>query len=563
MDGERKETWKFVISVDIQLTDGGAARYVRYVFYHSAVYIPFCFAICCCLYTHTHTAPPCATTGFSSQERKIRGITHPSREMYAKDNHATSGSHFNLSVGTVFLSKYQVIQVAGTGNFAKVYECVNVHTKERVAVKVLKKGYERDADFECDVLKGIARCDPNDEEGVVKLVERTVYQNLAVIVFKLKGAPLRNARLPMSESDIKQVVQDVGDALSFLHFRVKAVHTDLKPENILAELHGSRKWALCDLGSASFYKDGQLDRDLITTRPYRAPEVVLNRGWCFPSDTWSLGCILYELRTGKKLFDCHTDADHLRMMEDRLGTIPSHLRGASRVAQNFASRPARTVADEFRHEPEFLSLLMSLLDYDPTKRIRCDAIRSHPYMAASSSRPSSVPSTPTSSAPSSARDSHVKLDMMMRGLSTNDENAHGKKPFPHPLAAPPQAPFTFGPSASANGATVRPPLNNYTTTSSAAYGSKGHLGPFTAPLAAMVAAKRRSADIYADDIPMSERPATRPYASNSAPASASNSPVRLGSHSAHNSPRLVSPAYVAPGAAPGASRPLSYRLTYL
>jgi serine/threonine protein kinase len=509
-----------------------------------------------------------AHTQHTTQQQSLSRDEHHSL-MYAKDNHATAGAHFNLSIGTVFLNKYQVVQVAGTGNFARVYECVDITTTQRVAVKVLKKGYERDADFECDVLKGIGRSDPNDAEGIVKLVERTTSQGLAVIVFKLKGAPLRNARIPMSDPDAKQVLQDVADALAFLHFRVKAVHTDLKPENILAELssvstpNGFRKWCICDFGSASFYKDGQLDRDLITTRPYRAPEVVLNRGWSYPSDTWSLGCILYELRTGKKLFDCHTDADHIKMMEDRLGAVPSSMRGAMRVPQSFSARPPRTVMDEFRNEPEFLSLLMSMLDYDPVKRIRCDAIRSHPFMTSSNGSSaystSSVPAAPLSGRTSS----YQNLDNMMRNMQPiSDENADfgTKKSFPPVLSAPPpQSAFTFAPSSAANGGTVRSGLGMYTTSNSAAYGGKGP-STFAAPLAAV---KRRAAgDIYADAIPMSERTSARPYAAaTSAPTSAANSPVRLGSRSAQNSPRLISPAYPASNAA--TNRPLSYRLTYL
>lgn len=327
--------------------------------------------------------------------------------MFTQNNHATPGSHVALASGTVFLNKYQVVQQAGTGNFARVFECINIHTKERVAVKILKKGYERDADFECDVLKGVSRHDPNDESGIVRLIERTEWNGQAVIVFKLKGAPLRNVRMPLAEASLKEITADVATALGFLHFVVKAVHTDLKPENVLAELSETtkgRKWVVCDLGSASFYKEGQLDRDLITTRPYRAPEVVLNRGWSFPSDAWSLGCILYELRTGKKLFDCHTDGDHLRMMEERLGPIPSVLKGNVRVPTSFSR--CQTIHQEFRSEPLFLSLLAALLEYDPSRRMRCDNVTKHEYY------------TTTKSSAASAQ----RLDGGMQGLSVNDEN---------------------------------------------------------------------------------------------------------------------------------------------
>lgn len=436
------------------------------------------------------------------------------------------------------MGKYQVIQVAGTGNFAKVYECTNAQSGERVAIKILKKGYERDADFECDVLKGIGKCDPHDKEGIVKLVERATYQGLAIIVFKLKGAPLRSLRMPVQPNELKQAAKDIANALAFLHFRVKAVHTDLKPENVLAELPGQagdRQWALCDLGSASFYKDGQLDRDLITTRPYRAPEVVLNRGWSFPADAWSLGCILYELKTGKKLFDCHNDGDHLRMMEDRLGAIPASMRGATRVPQAFALRPPTLIAEEFRHEPEFASLLLGLLEFEPSKRMRCDVVATHPFITSATTR--SAPPT----------DSVDKLNAMMRGLSTgNDENAGyrvaTKKPIAAPLPPAAQAPFTFGPSGLNGG--VRP---------GQALGAMGssRANYVAAPLAG---AKRHSMpDSYYDElIPMKER------LPSSLPTSANNSPKRLGSISAHNSPRLVSPAYPTMQ-----QRPLSHRLTYL
>jgi serine/threonine protein kinase len=38
--------------------------------------------------------------------------------------------------------------------------------------------------------------------------------------------------------------------------------------------------------------------DIITTRTYRAPEVILTQDWSYPTDVWSVGCVLAELFLG-------------------------------------------------------------------------------------------------------------------------------------------------------------------------------------------------------------------------------------------------------------------------
>ena len=43
----------------------------------------------------------------------------------------------------------------------------------------------------------------------------------------------------------------------------------------------------------------------MSTRHYRAPEVILEVGWSHPCDVWSIGCIMYELATGTTLFQTH------------------------------------------------------------------------------------------------------------------------------------------------------------------------------------------------------------------------------------------------------------------
>ena len=70
---------------------------------------------------------------------------------------------------------------------------------------------------------------------------------------------------------------------------------------------------LIDFGSATF--DEEYHSSVVSTRHYRAPEIILNLGWSFPCDIWSIGCILVEFFTGDALFQTHDNLEHLAMME--------------------------------------------------------------------------------------------------------------------------------------------------------------------------------------------------------------------------------------------------------
>lgn len=153
------------------------------------------------------------------------------------------------------------------------------------------------------------------------------------------------------------------------------IHTDLKPENILLcdntyqTFTYNRKIPssstsvnrqanqrrvlldteirLIDFGSATF--QDEYHSSVVSTRHYRAPEIILGLGWSFPCDIWSIGCILVEFFTGDALFQTHDNLEHLAMMEMVCGTrIDSHListvnKMATRSGGNSASKSVRSL----------------------------------------------------------------------------------------------------------------------------------------------------------------------------------------------------------------------------
>lgn len=68
-----------------------------------------------------------------------------------------------------------------------------------------------------------------------------------------------------------------------------------------------------DFGSATF--DWEHHSTIVSTRHYRAPEVILELGWSQPCDVWSIGCILFELYLGFTLFQ-------VRLCESQTSTFP-------------------------------------------------------------------------------------------------------------------------------------------------------------------------------------------------------------------------------------------------
>lgn len=128
--------------------------------------------------------------------------------------------------------------------------------------------------------------------------------------------------------------------LTVLH-DLKLVHTDLKPENILFKHAAYQNFTynrqvpfsnnlnyrtatrrrvlidpeirLIDFGSATF--EDEHHSTTVSTRHYRAPEIILGVEWSYPCDIWSIGCILIELYTGDALFQTHDNREHLAMIE--------------------------------------------------------------------------------------------------------------------------------------------------------------------------------------------------------------------------------------------------------
>jgi dual-specificity kinase len=114
--------------------------------------------------------------------------------------------------------------------------------------------------------------------------------------------------------------------LAHIH-KCDVLHTDIKTDNIMIDGHSSDGTPLIkivDLGSA--ITGSSPHPNMIGTKEYRAPEAVLQAGWSSSVDVWALGCCIFEVRTGRRLFEFDYEITQLYMMERVLGTtMPGRL----------------------------------------------------------------------------------------------------------------------------------------------------------------------------------------------------------------------------------------------
>ncbi|KAL5552768.1 hypothetical protein UlMin_040169 [Ulmus minor] len=357
----------------------------------------------------------------------VKGLTQRGSPPWRDDD---KDGHYMFALGENLTSRYKIHRKLGEGTFGQVLECLDRETKEKVAIKVVRslKKYREAAMIEIEVLQLLQRHDANSR--CVQIRNWFDYRNHICIVFEMLGPSLydllrKNMYSPFPVDLVRELGRQLLECVAFMH-DLRLIHTDLKPENILfvspeyvkvpdckstsrspreevfyKRLPKSSAIKVIDFGSTAF--DHQTLNYIVSTRHYRAPEVILGLGWYYPCDIWSVGCILVELCSGEALFQTHENLEHLAMMERVLGPIPEHMlktaehraqyvkkarldwpEGASSresiKAVSKLSRLQNLIMQHVDHSAgDLIDLLQGLLRYDPYSRITAREALRHPF----------------------------------------------------------------------------------------------------------------------------------------------------------------------------------------
>src|SRR5262245_4839771 len=267
------------------------------------------------------------------------------------------------------LGGYQITAPLGKGGMGEVYRARDTRLGREVAIKILPRAFTSDPDrlarFEREARVLASLNHPaiatiygvEDADGIRALVMELVEgETLATRI--ARGAIPVAAALPLA--------RQIADALDAAHEK-GIVHRDLKPGNITITPEGAVKvldFGLAKAGGAGQAGEagrevlsnsptmtigGTLDGIILGTAAYMSPEQARGLAVDKRTDIWAFGCVLYEMLTGRNIFQGETVSDTIGAILNRepdWGLLPADV------------------------SPSVTQLLRHCLDRDQRRRLR-------------------------------------------------------------------------------------------------------------------------------------------------------------------------------------------------
>jgi serine/threonine protein kinase len=209
------------------------------------------------------------------------------------------------------IQNYKVVSQIGEGGMGSVYLGVHTAIERKVAIKILRPEYARDAELwqrfvnEAKVLSGLSH------QNIVSLLDFTEFNdNLCIIMEYVEGAPLdillRTPGTGIPVPRATAIFEQILSAFTYAHSR-GIVHRDIKPSNIILMQNDVPK--ILDFGIAKIL-EGDINLTRTGTRMgsvfYMSPEQILGENVDYRTDIYSLGVTYFEMLTGRKPFPDET-----------------------------------------------------------------------------------------------------------------------------------------------------------------------------------------------------------------------------------------------------------------
>jgi len=220
------------------------------------------------------------------------------------------------------LGPYEIVEPLGAGGMGEVYRGRDPRLGREVALKVLPEAFARDAErmvrFEREA-KVLASLNHPNIASTYDLEESNGTR--AIVMELVEGSTLaeriKRERIPLEEA--LPIAKQICEGLEYAHER-GVIHRDLKPANVKIAGDGAVK--LLDFGLAKALESDAAAGDIsssptisrlatqagviLGTAAYMSPEQAKGKLVDRRTDIWAFGCVLYEMLTGKQVFDGET-----------------------------------------------------------------------------------------------------------------------------------------------------------------------------------------------------------------------------------------------------------------
>lgn len=278
-------------------------------------------------------------------------------------------------IGQRLFGTYTVTEKLGQGAMGNVFLAQQSETGQRIAIKLLNEEAATNEETVARFLREARVISMLTHPNVVRvfIFGETPAGVTYMAMEHVDGVPLDRVvrNTPLAHDRVVRITRQMLGAIGEAH-ELGVMHRDLKPENVLLTTwRGEKDFVkILDFGIAKVQNaNQQLTQTGIVygTPAYMSPEQAQAHDIDRRADLYSLGCMMYEMATGKLPFDAKSNLKVLEMQAFQTPTPPSELAKVDpRLEAVILRAMAKKPDDRFQSAEEMLAALDALDAPAPT-----------------------------------------------------------------------------------------------------------------------------------------------------------------------------------------------------